>query len=131
MVDFISNLHFFNGILILIVGTITGVWGLILFFMKKQTIIRPWRIALIFTGIVGFLQALFGIILLLLGQHPGTGTGLFYLHFVYGAIVALAIPVAVTYATGGKKPRRDILLFSIIALVLVAAALRAFVTGPH
>lgn len=131
MVDFLSSLHFFNGILIMIAGTITGVWGLILFFMKKQTIIRPWRIALIFTGIVGFLQALFGIILLLLGQRPGTGTGLYYLHFVYGAIVALAVPVAVTYATGGKRPRRDILLFSIISLVLVAAALRAFVTGPH
>jgi len=131
MVDFISSLHFFNGILIMIAGTVTGVWGLILFFMKKQTIIRPWRIALIFTGIVAFLQAIFGIILLLLGQHPGTGMGLFYLHFVYGGIVALAVPVAVTYATGGKKPRRDILLFSIIALVLVAAALRAFVTGPH
>lgn len=131
MVEFLSNLHFFNGILIMIAGTITGVWGLILFFMKKQEIIRPWRIALIFTGIVAFLQALFGIILLLLGQHPGTGTGLYYLHFVYGAIVALALPVAITYATGGKKPRRDILLFSIIALVLVAAALRAFVTGPH
>jgi heme A synthase len=131
MVEFLSSLHFFNGILILIAGTITGIWGLILFFMKKQTIIRPWRIALIFTGIVGFLQALFGIILLLLGQHPGSGTGLYYLHFVYGGIVALAIPVAVTYATGGKKPRRDILLFSIISLVLVAAALRAFFTGPH
>src|SRR5579863_10786890 len=131
MVDFISSLHFFNGILILIAGTVTGVWGLILFFMKKQTIIRPWRIALIFTAIVGFLQALFGIILLLLGQHPGTGTGLYYLHFVYGAIVALAIPVAVTYATGSKKPRRDILLFSIICLVLVAAAVRALMTGPH
>lgn len=131
MVDFISNLHFFNAILILVAGTVTGIWGLILFFMKKQTIIRPWRIALIFTAIVGFLQALFGIILLLLGQHPGTGTGLFYLHFVYGGIVALAIPIAVTYATGGKKPRRDMLLFSIISLVLVAAALRALVTGPH
>lgn len=131
MVDFLSNLHFFNGILILIAGTITGVWGLILFFMKKQTIIRPWRIALIFTGVVAFLQAIFGIILVAEGQHPGTGTGLYYLHFVYGAIVALAVPVAITYATGGKKPRRDILLFSIIALVLVAAALRAFVTGPH
>ena len=131
MVDFLSNLHFFNGILILIAGTITGVWGLILFFMKKQTIIRPWRIALIFTGVVAFLQAIFGIILVAEGQHPGTGTGLYYLHFVYGAIVALAIPVAVTYATGGKKPRRDMLLFSIISLVLVAAALRALVTGPH
>jgi heme A synthase len=131
MVDFINNLHFFNAILILIAGTVTGVWGLILFFMKKQTIIRPWRIALIFTAIVGFLQAIFGVILLLMGQHPGSGTGLYYLHFVYGGIVALAIPVAVTYATGGKKPRRDMLIFSIIALVLVAAALRALVTGPH
>jgi heme A synthase len=131
MVDFISNLHFFNAFLIMIAGTVTGIWGLILYFMKKQTIIRPWRIALIFTAIVGLLQAVFGIILLLLGQRPGTGTGLYYLHFVYGAIVALAIPVAVTYATGGKKPRRDILIFSIISLVLVAAALRAFVTGPH
>lgn len=131
MTDFIANLHFYNAILILIAGTVTGIWGLILYFMKKQTIIRPWRIALIFTAIVGLLQALFGIVLLLMGQKPGTGTGLYYLHFVYGAIVALAIPVAVTYATGGKKPRRDMLLFSIISLVLVAAALRALVTGPH
>lgn len=131
MTDFIANLHFYNAILILIAGTVTGIWGLILYFMKKQTIIRPWRIALIFTAIVGLLQAVFGIILLLMGQKPGTGTGLYYLHFVYGAIVALAIPVAVTYATGGKKPRRDMLLFSIIALVLVAAALRALTTGPH
>ncbi|MGH2494409.1 MAG: hypothetical protein ACRDIV_06870 [Ktedonobacteraceae bacterium] len=131
MTGFIANLHFYNALLILIAGTVTGVWGLILFFMKKQTIIRPWRIALIFTAIVGLLQALFGIVLLLMGQKPGTGTGLYYLHFVYGAIVALAIPVAVTYATGGKKPRRDMLLFSIISLVLVAAALRALVTGPH
>ncbi|HKV60076.1 MAG TPA: hypothetical protein VJO32_17425 [Ktedonobacteraceae bacterium] len=131
MTDFIANLHFYNALLILVAGTVTGVWGLILFFMKKQTIIRPWRIALIFTAIVGLLQALFGIVLLLMGQKPGTGTGLYYLHFVYGAIVALAIPVAVTYATGGKKPRRDMLLFSIISLVLVAAALRALVTGPH
>jgi heme A synthase len=128
---FISNLHFFNAFLVLVAGTVTGIWGLIMFFMKKQTIIRPWRISLIFTAIVGLLQALFGIILLLLGQHPGTGTGLFYLHFVYGGIVALAIPVAVTYATGGKNPRRDMLLFSIISLVLVAAALRALATGPH
>lgn len=131
MVGFISNLHFFNAFLILVAGTVTGIWGLILFFMKKQTIIRPWRISLIFTAIVGLLQALFGIILLLLNQHPGTGTGLFYLHFVYGGIVALAIPIAVTYATGGKNPRRDMLLFSIISLVLVAAALRALATGPH
>ncbi len=128
MIDAISSLHFYNMILILASGTISGIWGLVLFFMKK-TINRPWRISLVVTAIVGALQALLGIILVLLGQKPGTGTGLYYLHYVYGAIVALAIPVAITYATGGKNQRRDILIFSIAALVLVAAAVRALTTG--
>ncbi len=130
MIDVLSSLHFYNVFLILASGTISGIWGLILFFMKK-TINRPWRIALIITAVVGALQALLGIILLLLGQKPGSGTGLYYLHYIYGAIVVLVIPVAITYATGGKNQRRDILIFSIAALVLVAAALRALTTGLH
>jgi len=130
MVDAISNLHFLNVFLVLASGTISGVWGFILFFMKKS-MNKPWRIALIVTAIVAALQALLGVILILLGQKPGSGTGLYYLHYVYGAIVVLALPVAITYATGGKKQRRDILIFSIAALVLVAAALRALTTGLH
>jgi heme A synthase len=116
--------------LVLASGTISGIWGLILFFMKK-TINRPWRIAIIVTAVVSALQALLGVILILLGQKPGTGTGLYYLHYVYGAIVVLAIPVAISYATGGKNQRRDLLFLSIAALVLVAAALRALTTGLH
>jgi heme A synthase len=130
MVDAISSLHFYNMVLVLASGAISGIWGLILFFMKRS-INRPWRISLIATAVFGALQALLGIILVLLGQKPGTGTGLFYLHYVYGAIVVLAIPIAITYATGGKNQRRDILIFSIAALVLVAAALRALTTGLH
>lgn len=131
MVDFVSSLHFYNMVLVLASGTITGIWGLILYFMKKQTIIRPWHISLIFTAVVSLLQALLGITLLLMGQRPGPpGDSLYYLHFVYGGIVALAIPVAVTYATGGKRPRRDILIYSLVSLVLVAAAVRALMTGP-
>jgi heme A synthase len=130
MVDVISNLHFYNMILVLASGAVAGVWGLILFFMKKS-INRPWRISLIVAAVIAALQAVLGISLVLLGQKPGTGTGLYYLHYVYGAIVVLAIPIAITYATGGKNQRRDILIFSIAALVLVAAAIRALMTGPQ
>jgi heme A synthase len=130
MVDVISNLHFFNMVLVLASGAITGVWGLILFFMKKL-INRPWRISLTATAVIAALQAVLGITLVLLGQKPGTGTGLYYLHYVYGAIVVLAIPIAITYATGGKNQRRDLLIFSIAALILVAAAIRALMTGPQ
>jgi uncharacterized protein YhhL (DUF1145 family) len=130
MVDVIANLHFLNMVLVLATGAISAVWGFILFFLKKP-MNKPWRIALIVTAIVTAIQALLGITLLLLGQKPGPpGDSLYYLHYVYGAIVVLAIPVAVTYATGGKNARRDVLIFSIAALILVAAAVRALMTGP-
>ncbi len=130
MVEVISNLHYFNMVLVLASGAVAASWGFVLFFMKKP-MNRPWRISLIVTAVIAALQAVLGIGLVLLGQKPGTGTGLFYLHYVYGAIVVLAIPIAITYATGGKNPRRDILIFSIAALVLVAAAIRALMTGPQ
>ncbi|TMC21128.1 MAG: hypothetical protein E6J33_03800 [Chloroflexi bacterium] len=130
MLDVIIELHYLNLFLILALGLITGIWGLVLYFMKKTTINGPWRIALIITAADGLLQGIFGVTLLLLGQRPGTGTDLYYLHYVYGGIVALVIPVALTYATGGKKPRRDILIFSIAALILFAAGFRAWMTGP-
>ena len=127
MVDVFSTLHFGNMILVLITGTISGVWGLILYFTKRPAN-PPWRIALTVTAVVGLLQALLGIVLVLLGQKPAGGS-LYYLHFVYGGIVALAIPVAITYATGGKNPRRDMLIFSIAALIIVAAGARALMTA--
>jgi len=66
-----------------------------------------------------------------LGLKPGTGTGLYYLHYVYGGIVALVIPLAyLSYTTGGKNPRRDVLIYSIALLILVAAGVRAWMTGP-
>jgi len=131
MLNVIIELHYLNLFLILALGLITGIWGLILYFRKKtETISRPWRNALIITAADGLLQGILGVTLLLLGQKPGTGTDLYYLHYVYGGIVALAIPVALTYATGGKKPRRDVLIYSIAALILFAAGFRAWMTGP-
>jgi heme A synthase len=127
MLSFVLNLHFLNMILVLAISTITGVWGLILYFQKKEVINRPWKIALIATAVDGLIQGLLGIILLLLGQKAGTGTGLYYLHYVYGAIVALGIPVAYTYAS--KNIRVTILIFSLVALAIAAAGVRAMMTG--
>jgi heme A synthase len=129
MIDIIANLHFINMALVLTASVVAGVWGLILYFTKRA-MSRPWRISLITTAVLGALQGLIGITLVALGQKPGTGTGLYYLHYVYGGIVALAIPVALTYTTSGKNPRRDMLIFSIAALILAAAGVRAFMTGP-
>ncbi len=96
-----------------------------------STRVQPWRRALIITVVLALLQGLFGIIMVLMGKRPGpAGDSLYYLHFVYGGIVALVIPVATTYATGGKNVRRDVLIYSLAALILTAAAVRAWMTGP-
>ncbi len=96
--------------------------------LPRRTLNRPWRISLIVTAILGALQAVLGITLVLLGQRA-PGGNLYYLHYVYGGIVALAIPVAISYATGNKNLRRDILIYSIAALILAAAGARATMTG--
>src|SRR5437763_6075424 len=104
LVNIVVEMHYFNLFLVLTASLVAGIWGLVLFFTRRtDTIYRPWRILLIITAADGLLQGLFGVTLVLLGQKPGTGTDLYYLHYVYGGIVALAIPIALTYATGGKN----------------------------
>lgn len=127
MTAIVDDLHLWNMVLVLAISTITGIWGLVLFFRKREVIPQPWKIALIVTTIDGLIQGLLGVILVLLGQKPGSGTGLYYLHYVYGAIVVFAIPVAYTYLN--KDVRKAILILSIAALVIAAAGARAMMTG--
>ena len=129
MVQVVLTLHSYNVYLLIVAAAVSGIWGLFLYFGKRETN-RPWRNSLIVTAILAALQALFGIILVVMGLKPGTGTGIYYLHYVYGAIAVLGIPIAMTYATGGKHPRRDILIFSIAALIVAAVGVRAWMTGP-
>ena len=126
MLPIVLDLHLYNMVLVLATSVITGIWGLILYFQKRESINQPWKIALIVTAADGLLQGLLGVILVLLGQKPGGGS-LYYLHYVYGAIVLLAIPVAYTYV--GKNVRRTILILSIAALIIAAAGARGMMTG--
>jgi heme A synthase len=149
MLPIVLNLHLYNMVLVLATSVITGIWGLVLYFrfpkkkasdepnepvaapentagQPKAAFNQPWKIALIITALDGLLQGLLGMILVLLGQKPGGGS-LYYLHYVYGAIVLLAIPVAYTYAT--KDMRRTILVLSIAALIIAAAGARGMMTG--
>ncbi len=149
MLPVVLDLHLYNMVLVLATSVITGVWGLILYFRlpkktatdesekeaasaetststPRATISQPWKIALIVTAVDGLLQGLFGVTLVLLGQRPGGGS-LYYLHYVYGAIVLLAIPVAYTYT--GKDVRRTVLVLSIAALIIAAAGARGMMTG--
>lgn len=85
---------------------------------------RTFRVLLSVAAAAGVLQAILGGLLVTQGCRPGEN-----LHYVYGAIVALAIPVAFAYSDQ-RQVRRDIIIMTIAAVAIVGAVVRALVTGP-
>jgi hypothetical protein len=128
----IKTLHSYNVYLVLLAAVVTGIWGLVLYFMHRD-MIKPWRISMLVTVILGLLQGLFGVIMVWVYHlKPGTGTGLYYLHYMYGGIVALGIPLTwQVFTTNGKDRRKDLLIYSLAALLLFIVGIRAWMTGMH
>lgn len=130
MISFILALHNYNLYLVLLSALVAGVWGLVLYF-KKRTPTKAWRISLLLAFIFGILQGVFGLLMVLMGLKPGGGIHLYYLHYVYGGIVALALPLVwMSFTTNGQDKRRDMLYFSLGALLIVIVGIRAWMTGP-
>ena len=91
----------------------------------KPAISPLFRSAIRVTGYLALFQAVLGGILVLMGGRPTD-----QLHYVYGLVVLLAVPVASVYAMGKREQaRRDLVFLIIAALVVAAAAVRAFMTG--
>jgi heme A synthase len=92
---------------------------------SKSAIPPLYRSALNVTAGLCLIQAALGGLLVALGGRPADN-----LHYVYGILVLVAIPVAYTYASGKiEHSRRDLLFLVIAAVVVAAAAVRAYATG--
>lgn len=122
--------------LILLAGLLTLIVAIILLVQRRRlsdinaplsqsspTLARLFRWLLIVTAALGVLQAVVGGLIFLTGARPFDS-----LHFVYGGIVLLAIPVAYAYSDQ-KRVRRDVIIMLIAAVAIIGAAVRAFMTG--
>jgi hypothetical protein len=133
--SFVLGLHSATVWVILAVAGITLIVAIALYFMTRKTAaadletgtIAAWRrifrILLAVTTGLGVLQVIFGLLLFASGDRPAEG-----LHFVYGAIVLGAIPVAYVYSDQ-KQVRRDIVIMGIAVIAVIGAAVRAMATG--
>jgi hypothetical protein len=133
--SFVLGLHSATVWVILAVAGITLIAAIALFFMTRRATasdletgtIAAWRrifrILLAVTTGLGLLQVIFGLLLFTSGEHPAEG-----LHFVYGAIVVGAIPVAYVYSDQ-KQVNRDIIIMGIAVIAVIGAAIRALATG--
>ena len=131
MLNAIAPIHQLVAWLILGVGTISFLLGGVWLLRRRgqpldahDSLRRIFRYGLIATTGLGLLQALLGVILIVAGGTPGNG-----LHYVYGGLVLLLIPVAWVYSDQNEV-RRDAIIMIIAAVLVVAAGVRALMTGP-
>lgn len=125
--NFLILLHRYMFYFLFVAGTVCTFWGLGLLIFRRQArrVSAPFRSALIVTAGMALIQAAIGGLIFLLGSRPSD-----QLHYVYGGLVLLAVPVAFVYATGkSERVRRDLLYLVIAAIVVAAAAVRAALTG--
>lgn len=158
MFDFLVRLHLSMFFVLVTAGAICTFWGLGLLILHRRAskavavgqegaaeqpaaatieaaAARPspgrlpispvYRSAIRITGLLALIQAILGGVLVLMGGQPKD-----QLHYVYGIVVLLAVPAASVYLTGKpEKAQRDLLVLIVAALIVAAAAVRAFMTG--
>ncbi len=117
----VTTIHLWLGILIIAINLIAAVWG---FLVWRQWLpankVYAQILAASQTVIVG--QAILG--LLLLSQNLRVAQ---QLHYVYGLLPAALVIFA--YSARGRDPRRNILIFSIAALLAAGLSARAFLVS--
>lgn len=139
MLSALLGIHFVFVPLILAAGALTLIAGITLLVLRRglsdtdsprvgavALFTRAFRGLLIATAGLGVVQAIIGGLIFLSGARPGEP-----LHYVYGGLVLLAIPVAYVYSDQ-KRTRRDLIIMVIAAVIVIGAAVRALMTGaPH
>ena len=125
--QFLINLHIAMFFFLLGAGTICALWGfgLLIFRRQSTTVSSIDRSALRVTAAMALIQAIIGATLYLTGARADD-----QLHYVYGIVVLILIPLALIYRSGKPEHvRRDLLFLACAALLVAAAAVRAAMTG--
>jgi len=104
---------------------ITGfivIWSAAL-YLRKQAPSGSYRATLVLTEGLFIVQGLVGIAMFLGGRRPHDG-----LHWLYGILLVIVLPIAATYISG-RDTRREPLVYGIAGLFMAGLTIRAFTTG--
>jgi hypothetical protein len=103
---------------------LVGLWGLVGYF-RRMPLTPSFKGAVIISEVVLLVQALIGLILVLLGFAPRDA-----MHYLYGVGAPLGLPLAYTYARG-REDRQAMLYYGLAALFVMGLSLRAMTTATR
>jgi len=106
----------------LLVTVIVGIWGLVMYFRKMPSS-GGFRSTLVLTEGLFIVQGLVGTLIFAGGRRPHDN-----LHWLYGILLVIVLPIAATY-TSGRDARRESLVYGIAGLFMAGLTIRALTTG--
>ena len=99
-----------------------GVWGIVM-ALRRAPFDSGYRGALIIGVGLGVVQALVGLVVLLVGGRGPRDD----LHYLYGLSIIVALPLVHQLISGRKFP--PVLAYALASLFVMGLALRAMTTG--
>lgn len=115
-INIASAVIYFNAIL--------GIWGFFNFLRGAKSVDGSYAGALALSPVIGLAQMTLGLILL----TQGYGATLRFVHYLYGALVILAVPATFAF-TNGRDDRGALLIYASITLLNAGFALRGYDTA--
>jgi hypothetical protein len=125
----VSKVHEVVGFVVVGIFAFGWVWGLIAAIARRDPGDRYWT-WLTVAQVVAGLQALLGIVLLLMGKRPST-----WLHYVYGFGPFVVLAIAHLMARDLQKTKTGApaiapwIVFALAAFICFGLALRGLMTG--
>ena len=104
-----------------VITVIIGVWGLVMYF-RSASPNASFRSTLVLTEALFVLQGLIGIGLFLGGSRPKDP-----LHWLYGILLVITLPIAATYPAA-REEKRQSLVYGVVGLFMAGLCIRAWMT---
>jgi hypothetical protein len=105
-----------------LLSLVLGLWAIVT-FVRRGELSPGFRSSAVLTEVLIVVQGLVGV-----GLFAGGARLKDPLHFVYGLVLTIALPVAAGYSSG-QSGRRQALVFGITGIVMFLLTLRAWMTA--
>ena len=120
----IVQIHASIATTVMLFNTVLGVWGLIKYFRKQETIDGSFWGAIALSPILGLAQAIIGVIMI----SMGLGASVRLVHYLYGTLCVIAVPATFAF-TRGRDDRGVLLIYAAVLILTAIFGLRAYMTA--
>ncbi len=119
----LTQIHANLATAVMLFNVILGAWGM-LKYLRGESMDGNFFGAVALSPVLGLVQMVIGLLLV----AQGLGALVRAVHYLYGALVVLAVPAVFAY-TRGRDDRGAVLLYSAVLLLTALFGFRAYSTA--